>query len=58
VGFAGFEVEVVVYREHLLGHDRFAVKYAVLEPDLLPGDEAHVAECKERIWVSSGWFIS
>jgi len=50
VAFAGFEVEVVVYREHLLGHDRFAVKYAVLEPDLLPGDEALVAECKERIW--------
>jgi type IV secretory pathway ATPase VirB11/archaellum biosynthesis ATPase len=50
VAFAGFEVDVVVYREHLLGSDRFAVKYAVLEPDLLPGDEDLVAECKERIW--------
>jgi type IV secretory pathway ATPase VirB11/archaellum biosynthesis ATPase len=50
VEFAGFEVDVVVYREHLLGSDRFAVKYAVLEPDLLPGDEALVEACKERIW--------
>jgi type IV secretory pathway ATPase VirB11/archaellum biosynthesis ATPase len=50
VEFAGFEIDVVVYRRHLLGHDRFAVKYAVLEPDLLPGDEALVAECKDRIW--------
>ena len=50
VPFAGFEVDVVVYREHLLGNDRFSTKYAVLEPDLLPGDEALIAECKERIW--------
>jgi type IV secretory pathway ATPase VirB11/archaellum biosynthesis ATPase len=48
--FAGFEVDVVVYREHLLGDDRFATKYAVLEPDLLPGDDELVEECKERIW--------
>jgi type IV secretory pathway ATPase VirB11/archaellum biosynthesis ATPase len=50
VPFAGFDIEVVVYREHLLGEDRFATKYAVLEPDLLPGDEELIAECKERIW--------
>jgi type IV secretory pathway ATPase VirB11/archaellum biosynthesis ATPase len=50
VEFAGFAVDVVVYREHLLGRDRFTVKYAVLEPDLLPGDEELVRECKERIW--------
>jgi type IV secretory pathway ATPase VirB11/archaellum biosynthesis ATPase len=50
VPFAEFDVEVVVYREHLLGDDRFTTKYAVLEPDLLPGDEELVEECKERIW--------
>ncbi|SDX59251.1 type II/IV secretion system ATPase subunit [Halobellus clavatus] len=50
VSFAGFDVEVVVHRDRLLGDDRFEAKYAVLEPDLLPGDEALIAECKERIW--------
>ena len=50
VGFAGFEVDVVVHRDRLLGDDRFEAKYAVLEPDLLPGDEALIEECKERIW--------
>jgi len=50
VGFAGFDVDVVVHRDRLLGDDRFEAKYAVLEPDLLPGDEDLVAECKERIW--------
>ncbi|SFL00081.1 Type IV secretory pathway ATPase VirB11/Archaellum biosynthesis ATPase [Halogranum rubrum] len=50
VPFCGFGVEVVVYREHLLGSDRFTTKYAVLEPDLLPGDEALIDECKSRIW--------
>ena len=50
VAFAGFDVEVVVYRERLLGSDQFSVKYAVLEPDLLPGDETLIEECKERIW--------
>jgi type IV secretory pathway ATPase VirB11/archaellum biosynthesis ATPase len=50
VEFAGFEVDVVVYRERLLGDDRFTTKYAVLEPDLLPGDDELVEECKERIW--------
>jgi type IV secretory pathway ATPase VirB11/archaellum biosynthesis ATPase len=50
VPFADYGVEVVVYREHLLGTDRFATKYAVLEPDLLPGDEQLLAEAKERIW--------
>ena len=50
VGFAGLSVNVVVYRERLLGSDAFETKYAVLEPDLLPGDEALIEECKERIW--------
>jgi type IV secretory pathway ATPase VirB11/archaellum biosynthesis ATPase len=53
VPFAGFDVEVVLYREHLLGDDHFDTKYAVLEPDLLPGDDELVAECKERIWETS-----
>ena len=50
VEFAGIGVEVVVYRERLLGSDAFETKYAVLEPDLLPGDEALIEECKSRIW--------
>ncbi|TKX84108.1 secretion system protein, partial [Halorubrum sp. SS5] len=50
VEFAGLSVEVVVYRERLLGSDAFETKYAVLEPDLLPGDEALIEECKSRIW--------
>ena len=50
VPFGEFNVEVVVYRDRLLGDDRFTTKYAVLEPDLLPGDEELIAECKERIW--------
>ncbi|PSQ06731.1 secretion system protein [Halobacteriales archaeon QS_6_71_20] len=53
VGFEGFAVDVVVYRDRLLGEDRFATKYAVREPPLLPGDEELVAECKERIWEST-----
>jgi type IV secretory pathway ATPase VirB11/archaellum biosynthesis ATPase len=50
VGFDEFSVPVVLYRDHLLGRDHFEAKYAVLEPDLLPGDEALVEECKERVW--------
>jgi len=50
VTFRGFEVPVVIYREHLLGRDAFTTKYAVQEPDLLPGDEELIEECKERIW--------
>ena len=50
VDFFDFHVEVVVYQEHLLGSDQFTTKYAVLEPDLLPGDDDLIAECKERIW--------
>jgi type IV secretory pathway ATPase VirB11/archaellum biosynthesis ATPase len=50
VAFQGFGVPVVVYRERVLGNDAFTTKYAVLEPDLLPGDRDLVAECKERIW--------
>jgi type IV secretory pathway ATPase VirB11/archaellum biosynthesis ATPase len=50
VGFEGFAVEVAVYRDRLLGDDRFATKYAVREPPLLPGDEELITECKERVW--------
>jgi len=50
VEFAGFSVSVVVYRERLLGSDAFETKYAVLEPDLLPGDDALIRECERRIW--------
>jgi len=50
VPFRGFEIPVVVYRERLLGADAFERQYAVLEPDLLPGDEALVEACKDRIW--------
>ena len=50
VPFLEFDVPVVVYREHLIGEDPFATKYAVREPDLLPGDEALIEECKERVW--------
>jgi type IV secretory pathway ATPase VirB11/archaellum biosynthesis ATPase len=50
VEFHDFEIPVVLYRENLLGSDPFETKYAVLEPDLLPGDEALIAECKERLW--------
>jgi type IV secretory pathway ATPase VirB11/archaellum biosynthesis ATPase len=50
VSFHDFEIPVIRYREHLLGEDPFATKYAVREPDLLPGDEELIAECKERIW--------
>ena len=50
VEFAGFAVDVVVYRERLLGSAAFETKYAVLEPDLLPGDEALIRECERRIW--------
>jgi len=50
VGFRNFRVPVVVYREHLLANDAFTTKYAVQEPDLLPGDEELIRECKDRIW--------
>ncbi|USZ69216.1 type II/IV secretion system ATPase subunit [Halorussus salilacus] len=50
VDFRSFRVPVVVYREHLLANDAFTTKYAVLEPDLLPGDEELIRECKDRIW--------
>jgi type IV secretory pathway ATPase VirB11/archaellum biosynthesis ATPase len=50
VDFYGFEIPVVVYRENLLGTDSFMTKYAVREPDLLPGDAELITECKERIW--------
>jgi type IV secretory pathway ATPase VirB11/archaellum biosynthesis ATPase len=50
VEFHDFEIPVVMYRENLLGADPFATKYAVREPDLLPGDAALVEEAKRRIW--------
>ena len=50
VDFHEFEVPVVLYRENLLGNDPFTTKYAVREPDLLPGDEALIDEAKERLW--------
>ena len=50
VDFYEFEIPVIRYRENLLGKDPFVVKYAVHEPDLLPGDEQLIEECKERIW--------
>ncbi|WP_254546215.1 type II/IV secretion system ATPase subunit [Halomarina pelagica] len=50
VSFLDFEIPVVVYRENVLGNDPFTTKYAIREPDLLPGDRALVEECKERIW--------
>ena len=53
VRFHEFEVPVIVYREHLLGSDPFTTKYAVREPDLLPGDEELIAACKKRVWETS-----
>jgi len=50
VDFYEFEIPVVLYRENLLGNDPFTTKYAVREPDLLPGDDQLIAECKERLW--------
>ena len=50
VPFAGYEIPVVRYRERTLGGDPFERKYAVLEPDRLPGDDRLVEECKERVW--------
>jgi len=50
VSFREFDVPVVVYREHLIGSDTFTTKYAVREPDLLPGDRELVEECKNRVW--------
>ena len=53
VGFAGFDVPVVVYRDHLLGEDSFTTRYAVREPPLLPGDEVLIDACADRIWEST-----
>ncbi len=50
VPFADYAIPVVRYRERSLGADPFDRKYAVLEPDLLPGDEQLIEECKERVW--------
>jgi hypothetical protein len=43
VSFHEFEIPVILYRENLLGNDPFTTKYAVREPDLLPGDEELIA---------------
>ena len=50
VPFRDFEIPVVVYRERVLGRDAFDTKYAVREPDRLPGDDDLIADCKSRIW--------
>ncbi len=50
VPFRDFDVPVVVYRERVLGRDAFDTKYAVREPDRLPGDDELIDECKSRIW--------
>ena len=50
VSFHEFDVPVIVYRENLLGEDPFTTKYAVREPDLLPGDEDLIEACKTRVW--------
>jgi type IV secretory pathway ATPase VirB11/archaellum biosynthesis ATPase len=50
VTFHDFEIPVIRYRERVLGRDPFETKYAVREPDLLPGDEELIEECKERLW--------
>ena len=50
VDFHEFSIPVVLYRENLLGKDPFTTKYAVREPDLLPGDEDLIDEAKERLW--------
>ena len=50
VDFLEFEIPVVLYRERLLGTDPFTTKYAVREPDLLPGDEEHIERCKAHLW--------
>ena len=53
VSFHEFDVPVILYRENVLGEDPFTTKYAVREPDLLPGDEELIDECKERVWEAS-----
>ena len=50
VSFAGFDVPVVVYRDHLLGDDSFDTRYAVREPSLLPGDGDLLSACTDRLW--------
>ena len=50
VTFETYEIPVVLYREHAIGGDAFSTRYAVLEPDLLPGDRALVDACEDRVW--------
>ncbi|WP_018256300.1 type II/IV secretion system ATPase subunit [Halomicrobium katesii] len=53
VTFHEFEIPVIVYRENVLGDDPFTTKYAVREPDQLPGDEELIEACKTRVWEAS-----
>jgi type IV secretory pathway ATPase VirB11/archaellum biosynthesis ATPase len=50
VAFEDYDVPVVLYREHAIGGDAFKTRYAVLEPDLLPGDRTLVDDATERVW--------
>lgn len=50
VAFLGFEIPVVVYREHTRDESPFTRRYAVCEPDLMPGDPMLLEACKERLW--------
>ncbi|MEF8838412.1 MAG: type II/IV secretion system ATPase subunit [Haloarculaceae archaeon] len=50
VEFLEFEMPVVLYRERLLGKDPFETKYAVREPDRLPGDDEAIEACKRHLW--------
>lgn len=50
VQFAGFDIPVVLYREHLVDGSPFDGAYAVVEPDLLPGDRDLIEACREHIW--------
>ncbi|NHN42224.1 type II/IV secretion system ATPase subunit [Halorubellus sp. JP-L1] len=50
VSFETYEIPVVLYREHAVGGDAFNTRYAVLEPDLLPGDRELVDACEDRVW--------
>jgi len=50
VEFLEFEIPVVLYRERLLGNDPFETKYAVREPDRLPGDDEAIEACKRHLW--------
>ncbi|MCF2166123.1 MULTISPECIES: type II/IV secretion system ATPase subunit [Halobacterium] len=52
VPFRGFDVPVRIYRTPADDADAFTTTYAVREPDRLPGDDARIAACKDRIWTN------